>query len=95
MSRPSASANMPCISGDSVCSIGFPIIPKEGFIGYNTDMGGLWRAMHEEGISLKGEEVIILGAGGAGRAAVDIMIKIAVLKNCLRCLWRKTYAGAL
>ena len=42
---------------------------KEGFIGYNTDMGGLWRAMHEEGISLKGEEVIILGAGGAGRAA--------------------------
>ena len=42
---------------------------KEGFIGYNTDMGGLWRAMHEEGISLNGEEVIILGAGGAGRAA--------------------------
>lgn len=41
---------------------------REGFIGYNTDIGGLWRAMDEEGISLKNEEVIVLGAGGVGRA---------------------------
>ncbi|MDE7203074.1 MAG: shikimate dehydrogenase [Lachnospiraceae bacterium] len=41
---------------------------REGFIGYNTDISGLWRAMEEDGISLKNEEVIILGAGGVGRA---------------------------
>ena len=27
---------------------------KEGFIGYNTDMGGLWRAMHEEDLAQRG-----------------------------------------
>lgn len=41
---------------------------KAGFIGYNTDMSGLWRAMQEDGISLKNEQVIVLGAGGVGRA---------------------------
>ncbi len=42
---------------------------REGFIGYNTDISGLWRAMEEDGILLEKEEVIILGAGGVGRAA--------------------------
>ena len=41
---------------------------REGFIGYNTDTIGLARAMNEEGIPLRDEEVIILGAGGVGRA---------------------------
>ncbi|MDE7478490.1 MAG: shikimate dehydrogenase [Lachnospiraceae bacterium] len=41
---------------------------REGFIGYNTDINGLWRAMDQDGISIKDEEVIILGAGGVGRA---------------------------
>lgn len=39
-----------------------------GFKGYNTDMPGLYRAMAGEGIKLAGEEVILLGAGGAARA---------------------------
>lgn len=39
-----------------------------GYKGYNTDMPGLYRAMCSEGIRLKGEEVILLGAGGAARA---------------------------
>lgn len=39
-----------------------------GYKGYNTDMPGLYRAMRSEGIRLKGEEVILLGAGGAARA---------------------------
>lgn len=42
---------------------------KGGYKGYNTDMMGLYRAMCAEGISLEGEEIIILGAGGAARAA--------------------------
>lgn len=40
----------------------------EGYKGYNTDMSGLYRAMLEDGVTLKGEDVIVLGAGGVGRA---------------------------
>lgn len=42
--------------------------PK-GFKGYNTDLTGLYRALLSEGIRLSGEEIILLGAGGAARAA--------------------------
>ena len=45
------------------------IVPKDGkLVGYNTDMPGLYRAMQSEGIDVKGEKVVILGAGGAARA---------------------------
>ncbi len=40
-----------------------------GYKGYNTDMPGLLRAMKSENIALKGEVVVILGAGGAARSA--------------------------
>lgn len=43
---------------------------KHGYKGYNTDMLGLQRQIHEDGISLKGETVVILGAGGAAKAVV-------------------------
>ncbi len=39
-----------------------------GYKGFNTDMSGLKRAMSSEGISMEGEEIILLGAGGAARA---------------------------
>ncbi len=39
-----------------------------GYIGYNTDMPGLYRAMLSDGVSVDGEDVIILGAGGVARA---------------------------
>ncbi|MCM1154413.1 MAG: shikimate dehydrogenase [Roseburia sp.] len=39
-----------------------------GYKGYNTDMSGLYRAMTGEGIRLEGEEIILLGAGGAARS---------------------------
>ncbi len=48
-----------------------------GYKGYNTDMMGLYRAMCAEGIKLEGEEVIILGAGGAARAVAFL------------CAWKK------
>lgn len=45
------------------------IVPRDGkLVGYNTDMPGLYRAMQSEGIEVKGENVVILGAGGAARA---------------------------
>ena len=40
-----------------------------GYKGYNTDLPGLYRALKSEGIEIEGEDVIILGAGGAARAA--------------------------
>ena len=43
---------------------------KNGYRGCNTDLTGLGRALSSEGVSLKGERVILLGAGGAARAAV-------------------------
>lgn len=39
-----------------------------GYKGYNTDMLGLYRAMCSENIRLEGEEILLLGAGGAARA---------------------------
>lgn len=41
---------------------------EDGFKGYNTDMPGLYRAMLSEGIQIEGQDVILLGAGGAARA---------------------------
>lgn len=42
---------------------------EQGYRGYNTDLQGLYRALLSEGIRLSGERVILLGAGGAARAA--------------------------
>lgn len=39
-----------------------------GYKGYNTDMTGLRRAMQSDGVEITGEDIIILGAGGAARA---------------------------
>jgi shikimate dehydrogenase len=42
---------------------------ENGYKGYNTDLPGLYRAILSEGIEVKGSRVIIVGAGGAARAA--------------------------
>ena len=39
-----------------------------GYKGYNTDMEGLYRAMLSEDVKIEGEQIILLGAGGAARA---------------------------
>ncbi len=43
-----------------------------GYKGYNTDMEGLYRAMAGEGIPIEGEQIILLGAGGAARAVAHL-----------------------
>lgn len=47
---------------------------KHGYKGYNTDMMGLRRQIHEDGIDLAGKTVVILGAGGAAKAVVYMCI---------------------
>lgn len=53
---------------------------KKGYAGYNTDMPGLARAIESEGVSLENKKIIILGAGGAARAAVYMCIKYGTKK---------------
>ena len=42
---------------------------QKGFKGYNTDLGGLYRAMTEDGVVIEGQDVILVGCGGVGRTA--------------------------
>lgn len=53
---------------------------KEGYKGYNTDMLGLERAVLSEGINLNGETAVLLGAGGAARAAAFMCVRNKVNK---------------
>lgn len=46
---------------------------EKGFKGYNTDFTGLHRAMVEEGIEIQGEKVLLIGAGGAAKAAAYLL----------------------
>lgn len=47
---------------------------EHGFKAYNTDILGLYRAMVSDGVCLEGEEVLILGAGGAARSAAMLAL---------------------
>jgi len=52
------------------------VVPFHGLlIGHNTDASGLLRSLHAAGISVEGEEVLVLGAGGAAAAVVFALIE--------------------
>ncbi|MEY8338754.1 shikimate dehydrogenase [Lachnospiraceae bacterium 62-35] len=46
-----------------------------GFKGYNADAAGLYRSMEEKGFPLEGASCILLGAGGAARAAACVFME--------------------
>lgn len=46
-----------------------------GYKGYNTDAAGLLRAMQEEDIEIAGQDCILIGAGGAAKAAAYVLAK--------------------
>lgn len=48
-----------------------------GFKGYNTDMPGLLRALEADGVEIRGERVLILGAGGVARAVAVMLAETA------------------
>ena len=50
---------------------------QDGYVGYNTDMPGLYRAMQSDGIRIDGEEIILIGAGGVARAVAFMLAKKA------------------
>jgi len=51
-----------------------------GYKGYNTDMLGLERSVISEGVTLKDKCAVLLGAGGAARAAAFMCVKNEVSK---------------
>lgn len=67
----------------------------DGYKGYNTDMEGLYRAMTSEGIQIGGEQIILLGAGGAARAVAYLCaVKGADKVYMLNRTWDKVQAVA-
>ncbi len=63
-----------------------------GFKGYNTDMTGLYRAIVEEGVELKDQTVVLLGAGGVARPAAFLCASKGAKKVYLL---NRTYEKAL
>lgn len=51
-----------------------------GYKGYNTDILGLERALLSEGMDLNGRVVVLLGAGGAARAAAFLCARMNASK---------------
>lgn len=60
-----------CLAGQ-IGAVNTLVRTKGGYKGYNTDMEGLYRAMACEGIRIEGEQIILLGAGGAARAVAHL-----------------------
>lgn len=56
---------------------------EDGFKGYNTDMPGLYRAMQSDGVSVEGEKVLILGAGGVARAVAVMLATNGAREICI------------
>lgn len=54
--------------GKAIGAVNTLVRTSEGYKGYNTDMLGLLREVKSYGIELEGQDVIILGAGGAAKA---------------------------
>ncbi len=51
------------------------VLHRDGrLLGHNTDLGGLARALTSAGIALEGRRVLLLGAGGAARAAAIVLL---------------------
>ena len=58
----------------SIGAVNTLVKTEGGYKGYNTDMTGLYRAMTSYGIKIEGEEIILLGAGGAARAVAYVCV---------------------
>ena len=47
---------------------------ENGYYGYNTDITGLKLTLETRGITVKGKTIVVIGAGGAARAAVAMAL---------------------
>ena len=51
-----------------------------GYKGYNTDMPGLYTALQKRGVTVEGSTAVVLGAGGAARAVLAMLINYGTEK---------------
>ncbi len=77
---PHKSAVIPYLSGTdeialSIGAVNTLIRKNDGFYGINTDIEGLKREVEDTGHSVKGMDTVILGAGGAARAAAFMCLR--------------------
>lgn len=49
-------------------SVNTVVVENGRLLGYNTDASGALRALMEEGVTLKGRRIVMVGSGGAARA---------------------------
>jgi len=76
------------------------IVNNDGILtGYNTDATGFLQALLEKGIEPKGENVIILGAGGASRAVSFALAErgahLIILNRLLELDWAEELADRI
>jgi len=76
------------------------IVNDDGILtGYNTDATGFLQALLERGIEPRGENIVILGAGGASRAISFILAErgsnLVILNRLLELDWAEELASRL
>ena len=76
------------------------IVNDEGILtGYNTDATGFLQALLERGIEPRGENIVILGAGGASRAISFILAErgsnLVILNRLLELDWAEELASKI
>ncbi len=62
-------------SAKSIGAVNTLVRQENGYKGYNTDAEGLFRAMNEHGLEIRGRDCLILGAGGTARTAAYLMVR--------------------
>ncbi len=77
---PYKSAVIPCLAemdrlAENIGAVNTLVRTQKGYKGFNTDMPGLFRAMETENYTIKGESIILLGAGGAARAVAMLCME--------------------
>ena len=73
---PLKEAVIPYLSGidplaEAIGAVNTLVLNDEGYMGYNTDAAGFMREVKEKGFNIKGEKVIMIGAGGAANAVLN------------------------
>jgi len=65
----------------SIAAVNTILNDKGRLIGYNTDGAGALKALKENGVGLRGKKLLLLGAGGAGKAiAFSVAQEVEELK---------------
>jgi len=58
----------------TVGAVNTVVIRNGRLMGHNTDVYGVAQALRSNGVTLKGEKAVVLGAGGAAKAAVHALL---------------------